>query len=89
MHICSGRRSNRRRCYYVGKYQVHDRWYCWRHRPKNNPKPKQISRTELLRLAALSPSVGKDRLEIFVSFHTVLNELLALRGIKYEKKRSS
>lgn len=86
MHVCSGRRSNRRRCFYIGKYQVRDRWYCWRHRPKDKPKLKLMPKAELLRLAALSSSDGRDRLEIFVSFHTVLNELLALRGIKHREK---
>jgi hypothetical protein len=45
-----------------------------------------MPKAELLRLAALSSSDGRDRLEIFVSFHTVLNELLALRGIKHREK---
>jgi hypothetical protein len=86
MHICSGRRSNGRRCYYLATRNVQGRWYCHRHKPKDKPKLKLIPKADLLRLAALSPSNGKDRLEVFVSFHAVLNELLALRGIKHGGK---
>ena len=82
MPLCSGRRANRKRCYFVGTVQDKGRWYCRKHKPSDNPKPKPMARAELLRLAALSPSDSKDRLEIFVSFHTVLNELLTLRGIR-------
>jgi len=59
-------------------------WYCRKHKSQGSLKPNKIPAAELRRLKALSPKKERDQNEIISVFHAVLDELLALRGIKKE-----